>query len=71
MSGRRPRVGPRWLWRLPKGAGNRSRFVGRRTDLYGPLVEVHEPEGYYDDGGRRAILYENAARLLDENATTR
>ena len=38
--------------RLPKGEGNRSRFVGRRTDLYGPLVETCEPERYYNDRGR-------------------
>ena len=38
--------------RLPEGEGNRSRFVGRRTDLYGPLVATCEPERYYTDRGR-------------------
>ena len=38
--------------RLPKGQENRSRFIGRRTDLYGPLIETCESGRYYDDRGR-------------------
>ena len=38
---------------LPKVDKNqgRSRFVSRRADLYGPLVEPREPDAYYDEQG--------------------
>ena len=64
--------------RLPKGGKNQrqNRFVGRRPDLYGPLVECAQEGQYYDENGKLTAAGQQRReatrqRALEEASQTR